>query len=67
MYARAVVNRGQSCRRVERAATTHRVDRERVGLSTASVRRILRDPRGDHFIAVNGGQGRPTTYRRVAE
>jgi len=41
--------------------------RARTGLSTANVRRILRDLRGDHFIAVNGGQGRPTTYRRVAE
>jgi len=41
--------------------------RARTGRSTANVRRILRDLRGDHFIAVNGGQGRPTTYRRVAE
>jgi predicted ArsR family transcriptional regulator len=43
------------------------VGRERVGLSTANARRILRDLRGDHFIAINGGQGRPTTYWRVAE
>lgn len=41
--------------------------RTRTGLSTANVRRILRDLRDDHFIVVNGGPGRPTTYRRVAE
>jgi ATP-dependent DNA helicase RecG len=37
------------------------------GLSTANVRRILRDLRDDHFIAVTGGVGRPTTYRRVSK
>lgn len=37
------------------------------GLSTSNVRRVLRDLRANHFIVVNGGPGRPTTYRRVAE
>ncbi len=37
------------------------------GLSTANVRRVLRDLRDRKYIAVTGGVGRPTTYRRVAE
>jgi hypothetical protein len=41
--------------------------RARTGLSTANVRRILRDLDDNHFIVVNGGQGRPTTHRRAAE
>ena len=37
------------------------------GLSTANVRRILRDLRDHNFIVVIGGVGRPTTYRRATE
>ena len=37
------------------------------GLSTANVRRILRDLRDDNFVAVIGGVGRRTTYRRVTQ
>lgn len=68
--ARRPVIRGRSALAVWEAIEGERtVDeiRARTGLSTANVRRILRDLRGDHFIAVNGGPGRPTTYRRVAE
>lgn len=67
---RKPVIRGRSALAVWDAIDAERtVDeiRARTGLSTANVRRILRDLRGDHFIAINGGQGRPTTYRRVAE
>ena len=39
----------------------------RTGLSTANVRRILRDLRDRNFIVVTGGVGRPTTYRRATE
>jgi ATP-dependent DNA helicase RecG len=62
--------RGRSALAVWEAIDGERtVDAIRVhtGLSTANVRRILRDLRANHFIVVNGGPGRPTTYRRAAE
>ena len=41
--------------------------KQTTGLSTANVRRVLRHLRDLNYIAVTGGVGRPTTYRRVAE
>lgn len=68
--ARRPAIRGRSALAVWEAIDGERtVDqiRTRTGLSTANVRRILRDLRDAHFVAVTGGPGRPTTYRRAAE
>ncbi len=46
---------------------TTAIEKARSGLSTANVRRILRDLRDHNFIVVIGGVGRPTTYRRATE
>ena len=64
------VIRGRSARAVWEAIDGEKTVDEikaKTGLSTANVRRILRDLREDNFIAVIGGVGRPTTYRRVSE
>ncbi len=67
---RRPVIRGRSALAVWEAIDGERsVDeiRARTGLSTANVRRILRDLRDNRFIVVNGGPGRPTTYHRAVE
>ena len=64
------VIRGRSARAVWEAIDGQKTVDEikaSTGLSTANVRRILRDLRDDNFIAVIGGVGRPTSYRRVSE
>lgn len=64
------VIRGRSARAVWEAIDGEKTVDEikaSTGLSTANVRRILRDLRDDNFIAVTGGVGRPTTYRRASE
>lgn len=70
LQAKQPAIRGRSARAVWDAIDGEKSVQEIVastGLSTANVRRILRDLRDDDLVAIKGGVGRRTTYRRATD